>query len=246
MQVSRSDCSLLCCSYEYMLGSGGVFNGDAMGKFGPASHRADIPLPRATILNKSIDSPSTGQGLDIKQAVFKERLELSDTISVEQRWYAHASRPSLLVHEIAVSNTGSGPSKIVFNFDYSNSSSDLDMADCPGLSNTEAGVLCVLAQNKVPEDAKTKGGGNHTTLALVNNDPCGGASSCAIEFARGQTTLTLITAIVSSLNSSEPVSDALTIHQDALKTSATLLREHVDAWSARWGRGSLQVHGDTS
>jgi len=68
------------------LHAGGLFNGDATGKFGPASHRADVSRPTVSLSNSPPSSRTpeqTGKALDIQRAVFIKRSQPSATISIE-------------------------------------------------------------------------------------------------------------------------------------------------------------------
>ena len=235
-----------------MLHAGGLFNGDATGKFGAASHRADIPRPTVKLASATTTSPTpekTGQAMDIRRAVFIERTQPSESISVEQRWYAHATRPSLLVHEIEVTNMGQSAT-ITLGFGGINgpigSSEDVVLSLCD--AGQAAGRLCVFGQNKMPEDATTPTGGNHTALAIVANSPCSGvnATQCTatVPIGSGSHTLYYVAVIVTSLNSTQPTADAQRMLDEALAHPEGLLEEHETAWAERWARGSIEVDGD--
>lgn len=114
--------------------------------------------------------------------------------------------------------------------------------------------VALSGANLIPEDSMTRDGGNHgnhTLLAVVFNSPCAGLTGCTGKVsvpAGGTVTVFFTTTIVTSLNSTNVESDAATIHASAHATAAanpTALRsEHVDAWKARWARGSVAVEGD--
>ena len=173
--------------------------------------------------------------------------------SVEQRWYAHATRPSLLVHEIHVDNKGS----VAVTLDVSASLSVLTTTD-NNLTRVADGsdddnLVVLTGQNVVPEDWNNVTGGNHTLLAMVAASPCKpnatAAASCTTELkaaSGASTSFVFSTSIVTSLNSSNPHADAVAAQAGARSagTDGTLFTEHVAAWAARWARGSIAVEGD--
>ena len=126
-------------------------------------------------------------------------------------------------------------------------SQDVTLQPCQTASYT-GGRVCLSGQNRVPEDATTPTGGNHTTLAVVANTPCrqsnANCTNASLEISSGRRTFYFITAVVTSLNSTHPTLDARAIHAAALSQASLLLQEHTAAWAERWQRGSIRVEGD--
>jgi len=227
--------------------AGGLFDGDATGKFGPASHRARIPAYRVTLsagAGRGVDA--AGSALDIERAVFLQRSRVGG-VAAEERWFAHATRPSLLVHEVELTNGGTASANVTLSASASAPSSELNLTAAAGTAPTD---YAVAGQNIVGEDATMAGGGNHTQVAFIANAPCepgpGGSCSQTVAVPAGQTvTYYFLTTVVTSLNSTAPLRDASDIHRAALAApTGALLREHEVAWRARWARGSVAVVGD--
>tara|TARA_B110000208_G_scaffold172553_1_gene215667 strand:+ start:271 stop:1575 length:1305 start_codon:yes stop_codon:yes gene_type:complete len=226
--------------------AGGLFNGDAHGKFGEASHRATIPhfIVEWTATSSSSSSSSAQpqiSALDIGRAVFFKRSVMAGGINVEERYYAHATRPSLLVHDItfdAISSTAAGSTSITFTHRAMRTSDTLNLT---AFADASLGYA-VTGHNNVAEDAIIDAtDGNRTTLAVVAN-----AAPSTLIVKKGETkTLLFVQSIVTSLNSSDPKTDALDALASAVATSPSdLLTEHLAAWEARNLRGSLAVEGD--
>jgi hypothetical protein len=198
------------------------------------------------------------------------------------RRYAHATRPSLLVHEIEVTNAGEQPSTVSIaaptnagvttDLDLSPFSPPVVAADAevklaaastsprrPGgertakprphldAGETTGSEYAVSGQNRVAEDAKTAGGGNHTKIAMISCAPCSRMFGCAGNMtvaAKSTVTLYFTTTIVTSLNSTDVNTDAAAIHTAAHTSPSGLLAEHTAAWTERWALGSVSVAGD--
>ena len=234
---------------------GGLFNGDATGKFGPASHRARIPAfhvsvgaveSSATATSGNIDI-AIGQALDISRGIFTERSYIG-SVFVEQRTYAHFARPWLLVHEIDLTNTAGSAASVALIATPSPPSSDLILTEVN--STGAAGDFTLFGRNLCAEDATVAGGGNHTEVAFISNSPCGasasaGACESTMQVPPGvKVTRSFITTVVVSLNSTAPLKDAIALHDAAQRDAALLLSEHEAAWATRWARGSIEVEGD--
>ena len=232
--------------------AGGFFNGDAVGKLGPATHRAGIPHYEIALhIDEAVrDETSTGRALDVERAVFYERSRTVGGVAIEQRWYAHATRPSLLVHEVDLVNEAGAASASVAFTTAVGSSADLALAPFNvtardlGFDSSSVGYA-MYGANKVPEDATHEGNGNHTFVAIVANAP---PSAPVVVAPAESRTFTFLFAIVTSLNSTAPRSDALAALRSANDAAAAdpgvLLAEHTAAWAARARRGSLSVVGD--
>eukprot|EP00040_Diaphanoeca_grandis_P037457 m.244109 g.244109 ORF g.244109 m.244109 type:complete len:778 (-) comp33822_c3_seq5:211-2544(-) len=215
--------------------AGGLFNGDATGRFGPASHRASIPQLQVSVdMTGAITSVSA---LDIRQAIFFERTVLERGVKIEQRRYAHATRPSLFVHEIEIDGPTSGAALTVL---FSSSVSATKTLTLTNMSNVGPQNWGLTGKNIIPEDATTASNGNHTFVATIANTP-----QQSVDVKSGQSvTLYFLQTFVTSLNSTDVNTDATTFQSDAVKAQASLMDEHVQAWARRWQRGSASVEGD--
>ena len=107
--------------------SAGLFNGDSMGALGPVSHRATIPPFHVSVGAPAGAAAVTDSALDVRRAVFTQRSTLNGSVAVEERWYASLVRPSVLVHEVTLSATGSGTTRVGFSAKEPPASADLNM-----------------------------------------------------------------------------------------------------------------------
>eukprot|EP00039_Didymoeca_costata_P001279 m.51219 g.51219 ORF g.51219 m.51219 type:complete len:846 (+) comp10717_c0_seq2:16-2553(+) len=220
--------------------AGGLFNGDAIGKFGPASHRAVIPA----IHNKLGNMMTTSRALNIRKATF-EIMGTIDFVSVHETYYAHSTRPSVLVHEIELTNSGSSDVTVPITTTQPGQSKDLNLTSA---SKPPSNTISMTGTNMVPEDAQSAtGSGNYTMISLVGDVACVPAlASCVVNVTipkASKIQLQYLTVIVTSLNSTNPDKDVLDLYADA-KKSTSLAAEHADAWAKRWARGSIEIQGD--
>lgn len=144
----------------------GLFNGDAKGAIGPASHRARIPahvinMTGATCTGSThgFTTPRAapaltliGYALDVGQGVFYRRDTLSGCqATLEQRWYAHATRPSVLVHEIHIINNGQSEVTLSVDSHLTSQSIDLNLTRV-STPNANTNFILLMGINKVAED----------------------------------------------------------------------------------------------
>eukprot|EP00041_Stephanoeca_diplocostata_P009558 m.148036 g.148036 ORF g.148036 m.148036 type:complete len:892 (+) comp17789_c0_seq1:131-2806(+) len=245
--------------------AGGLFNGDAMGKFGHASHRARIPAVHVTVSSPTCSittrhrrqlqqaapkSNGVGTALDVRNAVFLERRQVdmgSCTSSIDERWYAHATRPSLLVHEITVINSGTADLSLNFLASVSAPSLDLNLQQ---VTSPVSKAYAATGGNICAEDAVKPNGGNHTNISMVASLPCeipNGATTCSATKTVGAgttQTFTYIMSVATSLNHSDTLRAATEALSVAHTDASALYAEHSAAWTARWALGSLAVDGD--
>jgi hypothetical protein len=193
----------------------GLFNGPASG----TSKRARI-APYSAVVScgtsadaavESADAPG-GRALDVQHAAFLQRRTLhcaaaptdatACTIQVDERWFAPLHQPSLLVHEISLTNTGTAACTVAITStpNTGGASGDFDMS----VVTSDDKSYVAKGTNKVPEVA------NHTSFALAANVL---PSSVELPPSSGSTSpksthLYALQAIVTSLNSSDPTTDA--------------------------------------
>ena len=83
--------------------------------------------------------------------------------------------------------------------------------------------------------------GNSTSVAMIVTDPSG---STSISVTEQPQTMTFLTVVTTSLNSTDPLKDAEDLYLKAAATKDGLFDSHASAWADRWGNGSLVVEGD--
>lgn len=209
----------------------GLFDGDSVGATGKVSHRATIPAYQVSI--GGLDLSATRAALDVRRAVFMTRSEISGgSAVVDQKWYAVADRPSLIVHEMTITVPG-GKGPIAASLSgAAGSTADLSLEKVHSPSVVNA--VAWTGRNVHGEL------GNTTTLGMVCTSP---PSSVTVP-AGGTKTMHFITSIVTSLNSTNPIGDATAAFAAATSDSSSLFAGHVDAWARRWDQGSLEVEND--
>ena len=211
--------------------AGGLFDGDALGKLGPVSHRAAIPAFHVT---PAAEGTLVGRALDVRRAVFTSRSSVGGGNafgSLEQRWYAPLDKPSLLVHEMAFS-AAPGSATLNITLDTkAGTTRDLNLTQQP----PAAAAISWLGHNIHGEL------GNRTDVAMVCSLPDRGP---VLVPAGSTQTLYFITAVVTSLNSTDPLADAAAAHAAAMAEPFLLMQAHEAAWAQRWEQGSLEVAGD--
>ena len=161
------------------------------------------------------------------------RSDVSGGVAVlDQKWYAAADRPSLIVHEMAITvRENAGPVA----------------ASLSGAAGTTADLTLEQVRTPaVPNAVAWTGSNNHgelgnkTDLAIVCTSP-----PDSVTVPAGSTkTMHFITSIVTSLNSTNPSRDAAAAFAAATSESGLLYTGHVNAWANRWDQGSLEVEND--
>jgi hypothetical protein len=215
--------------------AGGLFNGDALGALGPVSHRATIPAWHVSWQVAGTQGSDIVQALDVRRAVFTERSSVAGHtgLTAEETWYAPLDKPSLLVHEVTFTGTaGAKPAPLAFSSKRGPPGADLNITMMKPMMGGPARWTGSNFHGEL---------GNSTTLTMISSNvpdaremsPAAGSSS----------TYYFITAIVTSLNSSDTVGDATKIYEDAKAGAAGLLASHTAAWAERWEQGSLEVGG---
>jgi len=202
----------------------GVYNG--LNTATP-SHRAIIPATNAFTV---VDAVATGSAIDLERATYYRQSSLSGA-TIEQRWYAHRTRRSVLVHEIFVDNSVNNKDlsfKLTLNTNATEDFTVQQLPDGPGYSQYTAAI-------KLPEEPS----GYRTSISTVS-------SLVPTTFSvtgRQKQTFYLLTAIRTNLDSSNPEVDARTDFSSASGATSELFSTHVEAWKTIW-EARLEVEGD--
>ena len=217
----------------------GVFNGDALAKFSHSTYRARIP---AFVVEVAHASTIGVRAMDFERATFVQRRNFSTNASesvivVEERWYAPYQEPRLLVHEISLALVGGGVGatfEVSLSCEATAPSADIDLHSVPAAAE---GEYAVIGNTTIPDL------GNATAVGFAAN-----VLPKTVTLVSGApfTTLHALTAVVSSLNSTDVASDALHTLRGALAPAvvATLHEGHQAAWEARSEAGRLEVEGE--
>jgi len=229
----------------------GLYNGDAHGSTGQASHRARIPPYNVWVRmdenHKEVWKPGGyGEALDVEQATYLSRTHDppgAKGVQVDQRWYAPLQEPTMLVHEIELWNRGEEEKKVDMRQwgDKTSWSFNADLAPKETVEKfgfTRSNTHAVAGETKAAEI------NNKTSFALVANR--------APEFVKllphRRETIYAITVVVTTLNSTDPLASALrTLSQFTRNNFAAARKlhgEHVAAWRRRWDYGRIEVSGD--
>eukprot|EP01127_Copromyxa_protea_P017514 TRINITY_DN5342_c0_g1_i1.p1 TRINITY_DN5342_c0_g1~~TRINITY_DN5342_c0_g1_i1.p1 ORF type:complete len:782 (+),score=101.11 TRINITY_DN5342_c0_g1_i1:33-2378(+) len=208
----------------------GVFNGDnekndtdtnstSFGQtFFSGSHRAAFPGTNGI----SIKGERLGSALDMANATFYRRIIVGwANVEVEQRWYAHRLRRSLLVHEIFVNNSRNPEEQSI--------ELSLNTRDSPDLVaemlHVEYGS-CYLSKWRTINSINGK-----QNVVAIATSPL--PSILKVDPLTSKT-FYFLTVLRSSLDSLNPTEDALHDFNEALKNVASLHQTHVQAWSQLW------------
>jgi hypothetical protein len=136
--------------------------------------------------------------------VFFQRSTLGNGVTVEERWFAALTNPSVLVHEMAFTGTGS---LSLTSTTPKSSVGDLNLTLLSPQSSTGGGTVSAAAVVRWSGSNIHGELGNQTTLAMV----CTASPTSPVTVradAGNPQTLRFFTAIVTSLNSTNPLADA--------------------------------------
>ncbi|MDP2435527.1 MAG: hypothetical protein Q8P67_07275 [archaeon] len=218
----------------------GVFNGNETVQ--QPSHRARIPSTAA--LNLSSQGLSlVGSALDMESAVF-ERKYTSQQADVSVRWYAHQTMRSLLVQELTISRNPKQQGALSFSTAVPPSLPSQDIAFSPVAVDASlppqvppCSFLVQAGSTLVAEEPF-----NPTVLvAVVSTAVPGALSLAANETAR---TWRFISAFRTSIDSADPVADALNDYVVAVTMQDRLLALHAARWrDTIWG-SRIEIQGN--
>ncbi len=222
---------------------GGVYNGraDSADKEldGP-SHRAKIPSFLPSIAGATAAQVAADTALDMERATFITRGTVAaDEVAVEQRLYAHWTRPHLLVQEFQLTATEAG-AEVAFTEPLQESlwTSGPDF-EGHALTPAKPGLRIVEGQTRISETTTS----NTTRVVIISTTPAPVAVAA-------HTTLTVyvLHAIVTSLNGTNDFADLVTegmaLHHAGTVAASQLWDEHTEAWGQRWSAGRIEIGGD--
>mmetsp|Transcript_18795 Transcript_18795/g.59106 ORF Transcript_18795/g.59106 Transcript_18795/m.59106 type:complete len:802 (-) Transcript_18795:411-2816(-) len=231
----------------------GLYNGDDKGSDGPSSYRARLPPYNAWVKvdNKpeqehASTAGGSGCALDVERAVFMQRSHDpldGHGVQVDQAWYAPLHEPSVLVHEITLRNRARVRRTLRMG--------QWGSVDSPSLLTRLMPRERLALHGLTPSDTHAIEGtsrvgelGNRTAFALVAN-----RVPDSVDVPPGtKVTVYALTAVVTSLNSTDPTRDALeTLRrytQGGFAAMPSMLDAHVGAWQRRWREGRIEVDGD--
>jgi trehalose/maltose hydrolase-like predicted phosphorylase len=240
----------------------GVFNG---GQFSQnRSHRAILPYSSTQVSYEGDDVIVDGYGLDVSVGVFMKRwhTEMSSggELVVQESLYAHQSQRSLLVHEVTVENKGTLPTSLqlkhITGEPCGHYGCDVSFTANEIYVNTTKlqTVKATTNEAELPSSSRTTIGVASGFVQTQENGPraLGSASNGSIAVPVGRSTLYLVTAVATSLESNPeggaPLDRAIHLAVNALSLPAcgSLRVSHEAAWAARWAEGRVEVGGDAS
>lgn len=170
----------------------------------------------------------------MERAVYSRRYDLTTVegglVPCVEVWFAHWTRPSLLVHSISVSNDGGAVATVRLSQSGGTSSPDLSLR----LAVNDSSTLAVTGSaHQSPYNITVQ-------VAVASN-----RLVTELRVPPGETARALaLTAVVSSLNSSQPLQDAMAALKDGLEAGIDSLQtSHVSAWRRRWQEGRVEVPG---
>eukprot|EP00756_Hemistasia_phaeocysticola_P051172 Hpha_TRINITY_DN26354_c0_g1::TRINITY_DN26354_c0_g1_i1::g.9347::m.9347 len=216
--------------------AGGLFNGDATGQYGAASHRATIPSYLVKVVDGSGGGAApvlVGQALDIRRAVFLRRSVTSDKqVQIDERLFAPLGWPNLLVHEVELTPLG-GRGLLASNVSFSGSVSHPRSVDLNMTSVAGGGVL--------ERSGTTLRGelGNLTSLTVLCTEA--DAPIVHANANEGVQKFSFLTVVVTSLNSTDPRKDARAVYTAAQEDAESLFASHAAEWHQRAEGGSIQI-----
>ena len=220
---------------------GGVYNGRADSgdkELDGPSHRAQIPSFLPSVEGASAATASAHTALDMERAAFITRGTVGSGVAVEQRLYAHWTRPHLLVQEFHLASSAPGEVSFTAPKDEALWSSGIDFSGTT-LSPPKPGLRIVTGSTRISETATS----NTTLVAMVSTAPAPVRLP-----AGGNTTVFVLHAVSTSLNgSTEPsqvLAEAMGYHAAGVSAAPQLWQEHTAAWQERWADGRIEVGGD--
>eukprot|EP01102_Stenamoeba_stenopodia_P020574 TRINITY_DN8083_c0_g2_i2.p1 TRINITY_DN8083_c0_g2~~TRINITY_DN8083_c0_g2_i2.p1 ORF type:complete len:574 (+),score=131.27 TRINITY_DN8083_c0_g2_i2:205-1926(+) len=139
---------------------------------------------------------------------------------------------SILVLEVSILNNSTQELSVEWNMTTANSP-DIDFTSNPPINNT---VLSMQGSIITPEDPQN---GTYVKVAVAYTAP---PTILSIP-ANTQSQFFYITAMRSSLDSSDPLADALNDYATAMANATGLFDSHIAGWAALWTSG-IEVEGN--
>ena len=222
---------------------GGVYNGRADSgdkELDGPSHRAKIPSFLPSIAGATAAQAAADTALDMERAAFITRGAVAaGNVVVEQRLYAHWTRPHLLVQEFRLTAADAG-AEVAFTEPQQEplwtSGPDFEGRT---LTPPKRGLRIVEGQTRISETTTT----NTTRVVMVSTAPVP-----VVLGAHTTQTVYVLHAIVTSLNGTTDFADlvveAVAHHDAGTEVASKLWEEHTEAWRQRWSAGRIEIGGD--
>ena len=216
------------------------------------SHLARVPSRLAV---RVANATALGCALDLERATYYRRSHVAAaggaTVTVEQRWYAHATNKALLVMEM--DTVSSAATSLGLSLDQENSSSvklppsyvmsapddDVDWEPAATIAGCPEHLWCRVGNTTTPDVPTTP----LTTIAYVSSKV-----PASLAVAAGNQSFVFLGAARSTHVSSDPLADALAAHKAASPSSSSpsppLLPSHHAAWLDTWSLSIIEYEGD--
>ncbi len=202
--------------------------------------RCHVPAPPSLRTQFVGGSTSMSVALDVREAKLTETLALptGTNATITRSWYAHRTRPNVLVSEIVLINPDPRPVSVavVPNATAREPPHDIDFSSAAALPS-DAGLIGSEGLVLQPEP-----GAPTTRVAMVWTN----ASATLWADAASTARLLLVCAIRTGDASAAVLDEAASDAREALAAgAAALAAEHLGAWSELW-RGGVEVEGNTT
>jgi trehalose/maltose hydrolase-like predicted phosphorylase len=153
-------------------------------------------------------------------------------LAVEQRWYASLIERTLLVHEIELSRNSSSTTSLVCEIISTPGPNSSDIA----FNEISSSPLVMFGHILASEET-------YSPLVQVAYASTPLPQQLTLESGETSTTFYFITALRTSLESSNPAEDALQDYEMANVMAPSLLKAHKQAWQQRLV-GRVEIEGD--
>ncbi|KAF2072925.1 hypothetical protein CYY_005747 [Polysphondylium violaceum] len=206
---------------------GGVFNGPALSLRNP-SHRALIPNFQTITIGSGAQLQYAG--IDLYNGTYTRVYSFVNGAVGTQLFYAHQTIRNILVQEISIDNTvGSQDLTVALGSLTNVSSPDLNINLFDSNSQTSTYNASIIQ----PEVNFT------TCLAITTTNV-----PTSITVPAGQvSTLTIITSIVTNLETSLYIESSMDIYKTSMIQQPSLLSTHIEAWELIW-EARIEIGGN--
>ncbi len=216
----------------------GVMSGALPPPFGPekgsgVSQRAGVPLLLGRI--SSAGWHQEALALDLEQATVEELYVNSAGAQATLRHYAHRADMHLLITDVFVNGTGIGDSSsVVMSVRYHWSASAAPTVAFAPSDVSTPGATCQVGRTAVAE-----AGAELVTIAICYNTNEVEVSTGSGPTGRGS----VLTTVYTSLESTDPLADAVTAWKSHRGSAAMLIASHAAAQEALWD-SRIEVGGN--
>ena len=199
----------------------------------PDTLRVDVPNSSSLLLS-----------LDLRRGVVEDNLFTTDGVNITRRWYAHRSRPSIIVSELVFTSqpTSTDPVTVAL---LPNSSAASDQLTLTPIAIPNATAL--TGQIKHPETGATP-----INISIVSTVV---PQTVVVPAAGKSIRVVFLTSIVTdapflpTASASSSPAATLALAQasfanattDELAEPGALLNEHVDEWATIWEHGGVEI-----